>query len=726
MPQTRSRREADAPRPRRRAAANASRATPNSPVVPDGTMWNEASGQRLVGAYISVYWEPDDTYYPAMVLSYNRRKRNHKLIYMEDESVEDVELGDGVHQRKWKQDQLPPDPLVGKIIVLEKEPGEDEEWFENMKAPKDRNSVGLNVLVVSKYDEMPDEDEISHPIPPDLHTRTDQRWYRIINVSNEYLATVDLAYVPYSLPADQNHVETTRSKGNRILPMDSRRPSKNTPTQADDEDEGVQAKDDGLEGGDDEYVPVDNEEQAQRKDDDAMDLVDDEDQVRPNAIDKDEPVDTVTPAGQDGGSGHRGRAKRSGKTATDDVVQVDVDMDPTNVTDDEDDGGDEVDDEEPEDEVKADDMIRALDDVEDDAVRAEPRGKAKGEGSAATQETHDDPLEPNGTAKRGKGRAPRSAGPSAYPRLFDDGDDGHTASDEEKLGWVPAKKEQPSRSQVGDYISLDLGGGKVRKAFVEAYMPEADKHFLAFCDAEGGNLQIKLTEGNHTVLKDDEVDELNRAQMLDSAGQGSGAGSAIRSNKRRRQTVNLSETKTRKKRDVKTPPIRGERAGSEVCGRCLKIVWPGSDMVYTALVMGYNKERDEHQVVYLSDQCVETMELKYREWNLLAREDEPWITQGMLGKRLYVYWDGEYALEKDQQKAKEIFGEETKVAYEAYVLSYEGDGSYMIIYPNSEDKEVRDLKKDESGDGDGKMRDWGILKEGVNEVRGLPVVGWEP
>lgn len=656
-----------------------------------------------------------------MVLSYNRRKRAHKLIYMEDESVEVVELGNGAHQRKWKTHPLPADPLVGKIITLEKEPSEDEEWFEDMRAPKDRHAPGLNVLVVSKYEEMPDEEEISHPIPPDLHTRTDQRWYRIINVTNDYLATVDLGYVPYTLDADHNHLETTRSKGNPILPIDSRRPSRETSRQA-----GAAGKYDDPDAKDDEYIPEDDEVRAEQKDDQVVDF-DDDDQVRPNAEDKVEPVVAVTAAAGAGASADARRAKRSGKSARKDAAQEEIDRDPTNVTDDEDDGSDHVDDAEPEDEIKADDMIRALDDDDDEVGRVEPRGRAKGEGSAATQETHDDPLEPNGTTKRGKGKGSKGAGSSSFPRMFDDDADAHTASDEEKLGWVSAKKEQPSRSQVGDYISLDLGNGQgVRKAFVEAYMPEADKHFLAFCDAEGGNLQIKLTGENHTVLKDDEVDELNRAQMLDSAGQATGAGSAVRSNKRRRQAVNLSEPKSRKKRDVKTPPIRGERAGSEVCGRCLKIVWPGSDMVYTALVMGYNKERDEHQVVYLSDQCVETMELKYREWNLLAREDEPWITQGMLGKRLYVYWEGEYQSEKDQEKAKEIFGEETKVAYEAFVLSYEGDGSYMIIYPNSEDKEVRDLRKDEVGDADGKGKDWGILKEGVSEVNGLPVVGWEP
>lgn len=192
--------------------------------------------------------------------------------------------------------------------------------------------------------------------------------------------------------------------------------------------------------------------------------------------------------------------------------------------------------------------------------------------------------------------------------------------------------------------------------------------------------------------------------------------------------LTLSDSKSKKKRESRVLPVKGATAGEEICGRCLKIVWPGSDLVYTALVLGYDPEKKEHLVVYLSDHCVETLELKYREWNLLARQDEPWIAQGMLGQRLYVLWPGEYDSKEANERSEELFGDDAKVAYEAYVLSYEGEGKYLILYPNTEDTEVRDLRLDDKEKEDIKPfeKEWDILDAGVHEVAGLPVVGWEP
>lgn len=679
---------------------------------------------------ISVYWQPEQDYYPGMVLSYNRRSRTHKLLYFEDETIEVLELGTGPEQRPWKVGPPMPDPLVGKEIALSRQEGEDVDWFDFMRASREKKEGDLVVLVLSRLPSPQEEDEISHPLPTGWNDESaPHKFYRIIYVANEFLATVDLEYVKYKV-LGEDEGEEGEEEGSTSLP---RARSELTPgsrkllsrANVTDDDEGESAEKD------DPYVPpedIGEDDGDENAEDDEKDI---EVGVEHTGMDGDDNGGLKRNLNKVAHTSTRIHAAAGGdnidedvrgkdllrKTITADRGEAYVDRDPSNVFVDS--HGNVV-------ELKADAIIRTLADDDDDIEQEMPM-RSKGEGSVATQETHDDPLEPNGASKRGeKGKTSRPTLES-YTKLFDEEEDGHTASDEEKLGWVSARKEQPtgSKSQVGDYISLKMGVGKLnRKAFVEAYMPDADKHFLAFCDAEGGNLQIKLTEHNHTVLKDEEVDELNRAQSLDIRDERQNL--PMKSNKRRRLAVNLADLKTKRSRDVKPPPIRGERAGDEICGRCLKIVWPGSDMVYTALVLGYDKERDEHQVVYLSDQCVETMELKYREWNLLPRDDEPWISQGMLGKRLYIYWIGEYAFAEDQKRAKEIFGDEVKVPFEAYVLSYEGDGKYMIIYPNSEDREVRDLKTDGMEDIDEQHREWGLLKPGQMQVNGLPVIGWEP
>lgn len=730
MPLTRSRKEPEPPRPRRRAAAVAAARPLTTPPLSRGTVWTDAKGMRLVGTVISVYWQPDDEYYPAMVLSYNRRRRTHKVLYFEDETVEVLDLGTGPEQRPWKVGPPMSDPLVGKEILLLKQQGENEGWFEFMRGPRERKGGDLAVAVLSRLNVPPDEDEMSHPLPLGWHDENAvHKLYRVIYVANEFLATVDLEYIKYKALGEEDEEGENGERegpaperGRSALPLGSQRLAlRATDEDGDDEDESGEK--------DDPYIPPDliDEDEVDGDADDGNENKDIAMENTTQDIDNDDDLrgnlDRVarTPVGTHIVSKNEDKDRRGKdplrKTVTADGGKARIDMDPLNMFDDYNDNVVEL---------KTDAIIRTLV-GDDDDTQGGAGMKCRGEGSVATQETHDDPLEPNGASKKGeRAKSSKSALGYSYARLFDEDDDAHTASDEEKLGWVSARKEEPagSRSQVGDYISLIMGDGMPsRKAFVEAYMPDADKHFLAFCDAEGGNLQIKLTEHNHTVLKDEEVDELNRAQSLDAKDE---EPNLPRSSKRRRLAVNLTDARTRRRREVKAPPIRGERAAAEVCGRCLKIVWPGSDMVYTALVLGYDKERDEHQVVYLSDQCVETMELKYREWNLLSRDDEPWISQGMLGKRLYVYWEGEYASPEDQLKAKEIFGDDVKVPYEAYVLSYEGDGKYMIIYPNSEDKEVRDLKTDGMEDIDEKDRDWGLLRSGQAEVNGLPVVGWEP
>lgn len=735
MPQTRSRHAVDAPRPRRKAAT---RVQPSLRAVPEGTVWTDAAALSLVGKEISVCWPSDGTYYPALVVGFHPRKRAHKLIYLADETVESVELGTGPAQRDYRISPAPADPVVGKTLEFFPD-GKDGEpsWFDFMRAPKEKPGQKFSVIVFAKIVADPDPEEVCSPLPPDGVDPKDHQYYRVIYLANEYLATVDLAQVEYVVETPPETHEDPVMEGlhdkppaaapqqRSALPPESQRLASRPAADQPEDDEPPEPADEDAD--DDAYEPAKDPEVVDESDAE-VDLDDEDPAPRKALSDAYRRVKRpdVDAAGDDGDDTVADKAaKRADRkyraSGTKDLVvdamddgkgkAVTVDRDPGNGLFKDEPGT----------------RVRVTPDDSMNAVSLDNTGsKVKGEGSVGTQETRDDPLDRGTSSKKGK-RAPRPVPASLYPPLFEDEEDGHdTASDEEKLGWVTDEKKEPVelKSQVGDYISLDMGEGQEpRKAFVEAYLPAHDKHFVAFCDAEGGNLKIKLTRDNHTVLKDEEVHELSRTPIArDEPAAG------LSRSKRRRNMLTLTDSKSKKKREGRLPPVKGATAGAEICGRCLKIVWPGSDLVYTALVLGYDPEKKEHLVVYLSDHCVETLELKYREWNLLAREDEPWIAQGMLGQRLYVLWPGEYDSKEANDRAEELFDGETKVAYEAYVLSYEGEGKYLILYPNTEDTEVRDLRLDDKEKDDLKPfeKDWDILEAGLHDVAGLPVVEWEP
>lgn len=726
MPQTRSRHVSDAP-PRRKAASRA------PPQPHDVTYWSEADGLALVGKAISVLWPSDGTYYPALVVGFHPRARRHKLIYLEDESVESADLGIGPTQRDFRLADPATDPLVGKTIrFLPDAKPPKPSWFDFMRDPKEKTTHKFCVIVFAKIDYEPQENEVCSPAPP-KGDDTPNLYYRVIYLANEYLATVDLAHVQYIVETPPQHPEDPVMEG---LPNRSAAGPKSAPSQkptrsalADDDDAdpeyAADSPDKALDdtAGDD-YEPSKDEE---LQDSDA-DMRDDPDSTRKKTVAAE--FERVTDAAEEAGArenvvspgvvaGKRADRKYRASGTKDLVVDAmrEVVADKKNVSVDAD----------PDAKGEPGTSVEVTPDDSPNAVPLENAGsKARGEGSVGTQETRDDPLD-SGTPGKKSGKSSRPVPASLYPPLFEDeeGGDNDTASDDEKLGWPTENKgEEEFKSQVGDYITLDLGdGNEPRKAFVEAYLPGLDKHFIAFCDAKGGNLKVKLTRSNHTVLADHEVHVLSRTPIAKEEP----APLAGRT-KRRRNVLTLTDNRPKKKTETRSPPIKGDSAGPEICGRCLKIVWPESELMYTALVLGYNPEKNEHLVVYLSDHCVEVVQLKYREWTLLSREDEPWITQGMLGNRLYVLWSGEYESADITRKSRDIFGDECKVVYEAYVLSYEGEGRYLILYPSTEDTEVRELHMDdkERDEQSPLEREWGVLGAGVNEIAGLPVVGWEP
>lgn len=874
----RAQQQRDSPRPRRRAAVRAAEAVAD-PQPRDAGGWTDATGQALVGSKINVWWPTDNEHYEAIVLSYLPRRRHHKLIYLADESVESVELGDGPDQRSFQRAEPPDDPLIGKdVVFLRDEDDEDgsPSWFDFMRGPREKKTTKFSVKLFAKLPDDTDSSEVCTPLPEPDDPRADapHKYYRVLYIANEFLATVDLAHISYRVDGkdedDGDMIDLVSPKrGQRsALPPDTRRATAKE-TEADNADADEGRDDDGKDAA---YEPPAEDAESDEEGDDDGDTA--TGQKRPNVEELGDPENgkpnvkkekpetdkrsksqsaeakaeergVTKPKGADdagvdipekdgkrvadaeengklesqhkkgddtemGQDADPGSALQEGAPAAsaepddaptenaggvggkpdeampdvdhavDRVVDDDAGLGPLPGLDDEPDqpdmeyrpagtknAADEGDsatladvkdsgskaitvDREPQVErdphsgmdvdrpttmvkVNPDDSLRLSALKEDAGTGETPSGfKTKGEGSVGTQDTRDDPLDRGSTPKsKPKSRPPPPVPASLSPSKFDDEEENDVSKDE-KPG--PASAEQRrmgtrgggSKSQVGDYISVDVGDGKERrKAFVEAYLVGSDEHFVAFCDSEGGNMQLKLTKENHTVLKDDEVDELTRRNIAVDEPEASAPPKPRGKRRRNAPSLTLNENKPKKRREAKTPEVRGEIAGSEISGRCLKIEWPGSDYVYTALVLGYNSKSGEHLVVYLSDHCIETVTLKYREWNLVPREDEPWIRQGMVGKRLYVFWEAEYTDDdKAQQRALKIFGEQTKVPYEAYVISYEGDGLYKVLYPATEDTEIRRLTADGLEDDDSFNKDWDILEQGIDDVAGLPVVTW--
>ncbi|PXF43771.1 hypothetical protein BWQ96_06503 [Gracilariopsis chorda] len=289
----------------------------------------------------------------------------------------------------------------------------------------------------------------------------------------------------------------------------------------------------------------------------------------------------------------------------------------------------------------------------------------------------------------------------ALPYLFDDEEDEHEASDGDNH-WKIKSKSRSVSCDVGDFISLDTGiGGAPRTAYIEAYLPEAGTHFVSFCDRRGGNLQIKVTPDNHHVPSEAEGKKLakqKQREVHDEDYDKDNAAAEILSDEapppktrrtpKRQGKLTSSRPAKRSNRYKRTPEIKGKSANQDICGRCISIVWPGENLVYVALILGYSSYSKQHQVVYMLDHCIETLSLKYREWTPLPREKELWMDNSLVGKRLYVFWPGEYDDEGSQVLAQKAFGDETKVPYEAYVLSYLVEQEHKTIYPATEDMEI--------------------------------------
>lgn len=742
---------------------------------------------EVVGRIIDVSWPSDDTYYSALVLSYDERKHQHKVIYIDEESIEVMELGSGPGLRAWRP--IPPsdDPLIGAELLLDDKDAAGENWFDFMRVEGQQSSAPFIIIVYALITN-PDPEEVTGP--RDL-AAPNQRFYRVIHQPNDYLTTLDLSSVDYTV--------VSQAKADVGEEPDE--------VQNVDEENG-QPEDDAAATGDEEEIVKD---EAKTKDDpkkkkvkqdpeppvdlDLTTAVDDDDDMplrptrttRPRPTSK--PVATAPvdddPTREDTDDAETpirpvGRKTRNVKLVDDDEDDDGNDDGDTRMPADENDG-DYKPDSAP---VEADDDDDAVVDVDDDdrilPVRSSKRNKPPETGQRVTRgraarrpasqvrvdvddgagssldedqtsgmvrqsgarKDVDVDMDVDGNEGEKKVKTEKPEPSNLYPENFEDEKQHDTASDEEKLGWTKpsqaplrATKDLP---QIGDFISLDAGsGGDRRKAFVEAYLPETGTHFVAFCDERGGHVQIKLTEDNHTLVSDAEVEKMTNDQAEAPAIDEDEPEIAEVVEKRvtrargrpKRELEGVEKSSAAKKkasrRRYSTPKILGKSSGDEIVSRCVSVVWPGTKLVYVALVMGYSAESRQHILLYMVDHCVETLDLRYREWELLPRGKEPWNSTGMVGKRIFVWWPGEYSEKETQDLASELFGDEPKVAYEAYVLSYTGKGVYKIIYPCNEDCEERELNGDNMNGLEVTEKDWDLLEEGKHEVAGLPVMGWE-
>lgn len=162
-----------------------------------------------------------------------------------------------------------------------------------------------------------------------------------------------------------------------------------------------------------------------------------------------------------------------------------------------------------------------------------------------------------------------------------------------------------------------------------------------------------------------------------------------------------------------------ERIGAEIIGKCGTVTYPNDGKRYKCLAIGcyVGKKKTVHRVYNLEYATRETLDMSTVNWSLLSRSSLPWSSNGLTGKRLWVYWNGEYEDKSVQKKAIEKFGKgKTKIACEAYVVKYLAPQRYRLLYT------CDDLLEDRILDDD--SEDWNIVFDYQTEVEGLPIVGW--
>ncbi len=329
-------------------------------------------------------------------------------------------------------------------------------------------------------------------------------------------------------------------------------------------------------------------------------------------------------------------------------------------------------------------------------------------------------TEENKQTDGGTAIAAASVLPGTSAQVPEKDEETRTVSDVEESSWIassPRSSDRFAESRVNKYIALTDGDSKVmRKAYVEAYFRERQTHFVAFCDTTGGNMQVRLTEGNHRLLNQEEIDTLSKRLALNEDQRSPGRQRTTGT--RRRSASGGEDEKVFKRLRRQSEPA----PGAELIGSCITVRWPGNGGNYVALVVGFldkGPNNRMHKVYYVADESTEILNLAKREWVREGPGTEPWDRNGLVGKRLYVYWDGEYADDQgdDQRRAEEKFGKgKTKVPFEAFVVQFIDSFRYRLLYTQDDNLEDRDLTQEDQA--------WDVLEPGVMKVDNMSVISW--
>lgn len=192
------------------------------------------------------------------------------------------------------------------------------------------------------------------------------------------------------------------------------------------------------------------------------------------------------------------------------------------------------------------------------------------------------------------------------------------------------------------------------------------------------------------------------------------------------------------------PQLQGDiPPAGEIIGRCIRITFSAKES-YTALVIGHHRIgglHSVHKIYHLREQCVEFICLRNMPWRVLEKGSEPWGEKALFGKRIYVYWPGEYSDEdmEAQDLAKIKFPTQPRIPFEAFVVlnpstrgATENENArrspYKLIYSEDSHVEVRDLFSagpyTTASQTESDFKTWAILEEGEDMVDGLPLIYW--
>lgn len=292
-----------------------------------------------------------------------------------------------------------------------------------------------------------------------------------------------------------------------------------------------------------------------------------------------------------------------------------------------------------------------------------------------------------------------------------------SVEEDDNLIRTSQKKQEAPKSIEKQWVIMDgLNGNKEeRTASVDSYDSNKSQ-WVEFRNNRGVQVKVELTDDNSRVLSDGEADALSLVEeetVLEGANENGretkrklahGTGS----NKRKRGSERV-------KKALRKPPM-----DASLVGKCITVKWPRNGGKYKCLVMGcvVIKGIAKYKVFYFEDSKTGTVVLSKGTWKMDRAEQSPWNVKEHLGKRLYVYWEGEYGDEKVQQKAEDLFGEgNTKVPFEAFVVKFLGPNRYQLLYNSTGEFEDRTLTNSDNG--------WNVFVDGVMEVNGLPVIGWD-